>query len=658
MSEPMEPREARAVTIAPASRPWGQLRAALAWGLVAGWLNLGLVLAQRTLDPTVTMASLRTNRQYLWMIPLSDILFFATVGVVVALLERFRPRLAQFAAWRLYAGLAALALALDLEGLHRIAVVTVAVGVGVRLGPVMEKLAGRYRRSFRGVLAVAAVGLAVLGVMNYVAVATAERRALAALPTAAPGARNVVVIVLDNVRASSLSLYGNQRPTSPNLERLARDGVTFTQARSTSSWTLAAHASLFTGRWCHELSFDFDRPLDSTHPTLAEALARRGYATAGFVGNTFYGNARYGLNRGFASYEDHHENEAITLFEIVRSSGLGKALLAACRVPIRDDQGASERKTAAMINRDALAWLDTRPRDRPFFVFLNYFDAHTPFIPPDGPDPRFGLAALPYDERARIVMRELGFLTNPAAADASGADRIRREAAAVRLDSYESCIAYLDRQIGLLFDELDRRGLRDDTLIVVTSDHGEHFAERGFSGHGLSLYKPEVHVPLLILPPSPPAGISGRTIDAPVSLRDTAATVVDLLDCSEQEPFPGQSLARYWRPGATRTDAPLLAELGGRDDLIPNPQIPTSLGTLKAMMDRDFLYIRNGDGREELYHVVDDPLEVRNLVAEPNHGAAVARLRRKMEALSRPPEAERLTGSAEPQPLGSNALED
>ncbi len=466
-----------------------------------------------------------------------------------------------------------------------------------------------------------------------------------------------MVIVLDNVRASSLSLYGHDKPTSPNLERLAREGVVFTQARSTSSWTLPAHASLFTGRWCHELSFGFDRPLAPTQTTLAEALARRGYATAGFVGNTYYGNARYGLDRGFARYQDHYENETVSLFEVVRASGLGKVLLEACRVPVRYNQAASVRKTAAMVNRDALVWLDTRPRDRPFFVFLNYFDAHTPFLSPDGPDPRFGTAGLSYAERDRILRREQRLLQNPTSTTGLDVQNAIRAATEVRRDSYESCIASLDRQIGLLFDEFERRGLRKDTLFVLTSDHGEHLDERGFHGHGISLYKPETHIPLLVLPPTSESGVAKLSVDTPVSLRDVAATVVDLLDCADREPFPGQSLARFWRPGNNSEHFPLLAELGRRDGLQPNPRIPTSLGTLKALVDRDLLYLRNGDGREELYNLAADPQETRNLAADPAHSATVARLKGKLARLSSPTVPERFTGTDLGEPATTITLE-
>ncbi|MFO0910523.1 MAG: sulfatase-like hydrolase/transferase, partial [Isosphaeraceae bacterium] len=260
---------------------------------------------------------------------------------------------------------------------------------------------------------------------------------------------------------------------------------------------------------------------------------------------------------------------------------------------------------------------------------LNYFDAHSPFIPPQGHKRMFGMAALPQNERAEIILRE--FRLKPDT-PSDQAEKIRRDAATVRLDSYESCIAYLDGQLGLLFDALDRRGLRENTLVVVTSDHGEHFAERGFFGHGISLYGPEIRVPLLIFPPKSRADIQvGRVVNQPISLRDIAATVADLAEIAPRTAFPGTSLARYCQGNAAPT--PLLAELGQRRDIQPNVNVPTSMGPLKALIHDDLVFIRNGNGREELYHLPSDPTETHNLVEVPQLRPAVDQARQKMDAL-------------------------
>ena len=124
-------------------------------------------------------------------------------------------------------------------------------------------------------------------------------------PSPSAAAPNVLLIVLDTVRADHLSLYGYDRPTTPALERWARRGILFSEARATAPWTLASHASLFTGRWPHELGVRWMTPLGTTAPTLAEHFGSRGYATAGFVANLIYCSYDTGLDRGFTHYEDY-----------------------------------------------------------------------------------------------------------------------------------------------------------------------------------------------------------------------------------------------------------------------------------------------------------------------------------------------------------------
>src|SRR5262249_29977955 len=158
------------------------------------------------------------------------------------------------------------------------------------------------------------------------------------------------------------------------------------------------------------------------------------------------------------------------------------------------------------------------------------------------------------------------------------------------------------------------RGLLENTLVIVTSDHGEHFQERGFSGHGMSVYRREVHVPLLIFPPRGVAKQDRRIVPEPVSLRDLPATVIDLLGLGSSSPFPGRSLSRFFRPGAAEDSPvdPVLSEVGHQSHMPPNPGIPATLGTIRALTTEDEVYIHHSHGREELYDRSDDPFETRN----------------------------------------------
>ena len=270
---------------------------------------------------------------------------------------------------------------------------------------------------------------------------------------------------------------------------------------------------------------DWMVPLDRTYPTLAEALGRRGYRTGGFVGNTDYASAEVGLDRGFGRYEDY----TLEPGQILRSSSLWRAT--ARIAPIRRVIGNYDnlgRRTAPEISRAFLRWLDRDPA-RPFFGFLNYYDAHRPYFPPGEWPNRFRTPGVEQNPRYR---REDGAEPKPAPARIQGA-----------IDAYDNAIGYLDSELGKLLAQLEQRGVLERTIVIITSDHGEEFFEHGLWDHGNSLYHPSVHVPLLVIAPGlAPAGV---TVSQPVSIRSLPATVADLLRWSES-PFPGASLAGAW----------------------------------------------------------------------------------------------------------------
>ena len=587
------------------------------FGLLTGLLEAGLVLAHRSLFDRISLESLRTNRHFVWMIPTADVLLFGVAGLAFAGLGRRYPRWAHKLVCTIAVGWLALGILWTVEWLHSIAGIVVACAVAARAVPGLWAFTPRLLPIIRASTPIMAGGLIVLTCLVSWSVSSAEQSAWASLPPGSVTRPNLLLIVMDNVRAESLSLYGYNRPTTPRLDELARTAVRFDSARSTAPWTLPSHASMFTGQWPHRLSVDWVRGLDETHPTLAEYLAGQGYTTAGFVANTYYCNARYGLDRGFARYEDFLENETVSLFEIVRSSSLGKSALMLMGYSMRfAPADVGSRKTAATINRNALDWLSRRPADRPFFLFLNYYDAHAPFIPPEEATRRFGLCTLSHRDQVEILKRAHDLDRAQQAPSDAERVRLQRQATEVLVDGYDSSIAYLDEQLGRLFEELQERGLLENTLVIVTSDHGEHFLERGFAGHGMSLYRREIHVPLLIFPPS--GDPDRRVVPEPVSLRDLPATIVELLDLAEGSPFPGSSLSRFFRPGLGTAESrldPVLSEVGHQTTMAPTPGVPASLGPVRALTTEKEVYIRNGDGGEELYDRVQDPGETQNRIS-------------------------------------------
>jgi arylsulfatase A-like enzyme len=443
-----------------------------------------------------------------------------------------------------------------------------------------------------------------------------ERRAVARLAKPRRNTPNVLLIVLDTVRADHLSLHGYNRATSPNLERLAQGGVRFDSARATAPWTLPAHASMFTGRWSHELFSGAQQPMTATYPTLAEFLHDRGYETAGFVANTYYCNSWFGLDRGFIHYEDHFDGDTVVSpAAILRCSELGKRLLGVVGWAM---DNPLVRKDAARINRELLEWLAHRRHDRPFFAFLNYIDAHDPYVVPAGFDRHFGVKPESPADLAALLNFHQADKTKWSARDA-----------ALIHDAYDDCLAALDGRLGRLFNLLRDLKVLDNTLVVVTADHGESLGEHRLYGHAMSLYQPELHVPLIIVGPS---GVpKGRVVRETVSLRDLPATVVDRLGFASESPFPGHPLASFWDPAGTRKRPavdPVLSETSiGAKPTDPKSHVPALRGPMRSLAAGRNVYIRSGKGEEELYDLESDPHETRNLASSPEARSVLEQFR-------------------------------
>jgi arylsulfatase A-like enzyme len=297
------------------------------------------------------------------------------------------------------------------------------------------------------------------------------------------------------------------------------------------------------------------------------------------------------------------------------------------------------RKDAGLINREFVDWMSHRqePR-RPFFAFLNYFDAHAPYIPPEGAGFRFGPG--PQTDADFLLLNEFWNTVDKS--------RLAPHYRALFQDAYDNCLAYLDERLGELFDELRRRGVLDRTLVIVVGDHGEELGDHGLYDHGESLYRPEIRVPLLIVPPGP--GQAPGVVGECVSLRDMPATIVDLVGLADGSPFPGRSLARLWRPPSPGDAAGVVDGDGALSELsAPNPSLPSggrspaARGPLVSLAEGDYVYIRNeGDGSEELFHRRDDPLELHNRVKAPAMPPVLQRFRQDLERMrAGPPGAAR-----------------
>ena len=622
-----------------------------AWcGLVAGELEVAARVVPRALGWTDRLYMM--TRHFVWLVPLINLVLFLGLGALLAWATRRWPRRVGWWSPRLIVTLALLpALAVAGQRIYLEAWFLVALGVAFRLAPVLERHPAGARRWLAWSVPVL-LGLVLLQASWVVGVERIKQWREAGRPLPPAGAPNVLLIVLDTVRADHLSVYGYPRGTTPTLERLAARGIRFDEARAPAPWTLASHATFFTGRWSHELGVQWMAPLRGNFPTLAEYLGAHGYATAGFVANAGYCSYDTGLDRGFTHYEDYVVARPGTL----RAAGLvDVAVKAFGELTLALDRGwfhrgravvgdwffADERKSAEWINRDFLDWLARRREPgRPVFAFLNYLDTHTPYLLPPGARHRFGVDPRT-KENLLEVLRDWSLLDKR---------RLPRRYQGLARDAYDNCVAYQDEQLGALFDELQRRGILDRTLVIITADHGEGLGEHGLFLHGESLYRPEIRVPLLILTPS--RRPSGAVVRAMVSLRDLPATLVDLIGLGQEAPFPGRSLAQWWADppaGASpiETEA-ALSELDSPNPSDPNrDRSPAARGPLISLAEGDFVYIRHAaDGSEELFQERDDPDELHNLARAEAMGPVLRRFRDRLREAMTPAPADTDPGAA------------
>lgn len=544
------------------------------------------------------------SRDGVWMAPLANAALFGLAAVAVYVVTRRMHRNAAIgAAAGVFVFFGGIGPALIAPGLHPAAAFTLLAGIAIQCARLVRARADRVDGLIRTTLPALLVLTVVVGLADVGWREARTRRAEASARPPVANAPNVILIVLDTVRAASLSLYGYERQTTPNLDAFARQGVVFDRAISTSSWTLPSHASMFTGRLPHEVNADWLTSLDDSHRTLAEELTSRGYATVGTVANLLYATEATGLGRGFQTYLDFPRTARSITFQ----SWFVKPIVERLRQTV-DYPESWVTKRADAVTGELLHWIDARDRQRPFFAFLNFLDAHQPYLPPPPFNTKFGPGgALP-----------------PISGRYSWGPKETQQSQ----DAYDGAIAYLDQEVARLIDDLKTRQLLDNTLIVITSDHGEQFGENGLFDHGNSLYRPSLEVPLVMYFPSRLP--QGRRVPEGVSLADLPATILDLTGHTNAS-FPGRSLASYWDSSSRPIEppTPLFSYISKGINLAA--WLPVSKGDLRSVVLDGVHYIRNGDGTEELYDFERDRSEAHNLINQPDLRDKLAAARRAVD---------------------------
>jgi len=615
--------EPRAATLPSPFSWWSALVLAAWFGLVGGYIDLGMIFLKKDLAHAALFYF--QGRNFRWVVPVANLVIMMVPGLLVAGVNRLRPGLVSLRSTAFLFATLAIWGPLLRAPLYWAASLVFAAGAARLISRWVADHASGFGRFARYSLTVLVALVGTTAVVSLRRQALAESGAVARLPVPPAGAGNVLLIVMDTVRADSLGLYGYIRDTTPHLERWAKRGVRFDWALAPAPWTFPSHCSFLTGQWPWTLNADWDTILSPDYPTLAEFLAARGYLTGGFAANTNWCSYESGIDRGFAHYEDY----PLTLRTVLGSTVPGRWILENLRNP-RDYSSVkwiqTQSRDAAGINRSFLDWLSReRGGGRPFFAFLNYLDAHEPFLLPEDEGVRFGLRPeSPGDYKMLVEYWDRDKL------------KISERDVELARDSYDNCIAALDRQVGSLLDELERRGVLRDTLVIITSDHGEQFGEHRVFNHGLSLYTHEVHVPLLIISPAAPPG---RTVSEPVSLRDLPATVVSLLGLGAGSTFTGRSLAEYWQstPGAGESHtARALSEVDIPAVILPHfGRGPNQRGFTMSLVAGGLHYLLDIRGTEELYDLAADPRERHNLRNDPSRNPALGRLRNSLDEILR-----------------------
>lgn len=373
---------------------------------------------------------------------------------------------------------------------------------------------------------------------------------------------NILLLFIDTLRADHMSLYGYERATTPNIDAFAAGATTFARAYSPSSWTRASFASYFTGLYpsVHGCE-DEQGKLDPSLQTLAERLRERGYATAGFFAN-YNISASWGFAQGFDIYEHPPANAGYP--------------------------GDYQLADAAQINRRVFHWLQHESSDQPWFLFVLYIDPHDPYLP--HADHSYGTPPAPEVNGSRPYLEAIK-------------DR-KPDPDLVRIQEYirglyDGEIAYVDTHVGRLLELLDREGLAEDTVVIISADHGEGLWDhRQYRGHGKQVFEEQILVPLIVRWPG--RSSPGSRVREPVPVFSFFGALAEAYGLAAVDEHQAGSLLPLL--AGDQYEAPILIE----ENLKNAP--------FRALIDWPWKLIHNdGSRQKDLYQLEQDPYEMRSL---------------------------------------------
>jgi arylsulfatase A-like enzyme len=433
---------------------------------------------------------------------------------------------------------------------------------------------------------------------------------------------NIVLIILDTVRADHLSCYGYAGKKTPNIDSFASQAVKYNHAYATASWTLPSVASILTGMYPPGHGADrlkeTDNPatqikgLDNKHATLAALLKEAGYATAAVISCAFLTN-NFGLHQGF-DYFDENISSATTIMQTCAAVSFLNIFF-----PINDlltSKGHNDRRIGGQVNASAIDWLNQHDSTKPFFLMLHYFDAHHPYFPE-----KLGVQSIPYSIRNRYAKSANYADVEKQLIDTvmQGKKELLQDEKQFLIENYDNQIVALDVKIGQIVSHLKEMKLYDESLIIIAADHGESFGEHNLMLHGICLYEDNLHVPLLIKYPL--ADQKRGAIDYPVSLTGLVPTVLSYLSIStplfvQGVPFSSEKNQVIF---ANNVNSPFSAWL------LPEP---LNADTFSLLQDGHKL-IKFSKGHDQLYYLNEDPNETVNIIAK--EGATSSKLQENLK---------------------------
>jgi arylsulfatase A-like enzyme len=431
---------------------------------------------------------------------------------------------------------------------------------------------------------------------------------------------NVILLTLDTVRADHLSLYGYNRNTTSNLIKFAQSATLFTHVSAAGDMTLTSHASIFTGTYgswngirSHVSSTSVHGqgvPMSDAYPTIAEILSKQGYSTAAVVANTGFLTPAWGFDRGFQLF---YYPSALRMLPPDREYYLRYGARRLLTHFMDTSEFDMMFLRAEEINRQAYRFLSHAGNARrPFFLFLNYMDAHSPYVPPAPYD-----ALFPGRDRSVPVGRYDQLFEELATNRGQMSPKELRNF----VSRYDGGIAYMDAQIADLIARLKQLHLYDNTLIIITSDHGEALGERNLLGHGISADQDQVNVPLIV---KYPGQGQKQVVESRVGHTDILPTILEVTGVALPKFMQGFGL----RGGAGTANRRIVSESFPQAALMKLD--PKFSRTERALFEENFKFIDSTAGKRELYDLAADPGESKDLCSA--EGARCSRMQEELDA--------------------------